>query len=119
MGQRGLTVARATDEEISRVNDLLNELAAIHRYYGYDNYYDAITENENEFPVLSKIATDDHGAFVYNLCRLIDNMRYEVVIFNLSVLMDNCAKKDSDILEFNNEITEAMALLEVKKESEK
>lgn len=118
MAQRGLTVARATEEEIDRVNNVLNELAALDRYYNNEYYYAAIGDNEEDFPELSKICTADKDEFIDSLCRLINNMRYEVVIFNLRVLMDNCAKSDSDTLEFNDEITEAMALLEVKKEEQ-
>ena len=119
MGQVELKVARATDEEIDRVTNVLNEMAALDRYYGYKYYYDAISENTEEFTELSKICTGDRDYFIDGLFRLINNMRYEVVLFNLRVLMDNCAKLDSDILEFNDQIREAMALLEVKKESEK
>lgn len=93
MSKRGLTVARATEEEIHRVNNLLNELASLHKYYGNEDYHTAISESKEDFPELSKISTDDKDDFIENLCRLVSNMRYEVVIFNLWTLMDNCAKK--------------------------
>jgi len=107
-----LKVARATKEEIDKVRDILNEIASLDNYFSHEYYDEAIKDNKDDFPFLSKILTDDRDDFITSLVRLINNISHEKVIFNLDVLMDNCADLSADTLEFNKHITKGLELLD-------
>ncbi len=107
-----MKVARATEKEIDNVRDLLNEIASLDQDFQHQYYFDAINENKEDFPLLSKIVTDDRDDFIDNLARLVNNTFYDKVLFNLNTLMENCADMNADTLEFNERITKGLELLE-------
>jgi hypothetical protein len=111
-----LKLAKATEKEISQVRDLLNELSALNKYYTYDEVIEVLKENEEEFPVLSKLDTTDNSEFLTDLCRHVANIRFECVMFNLSTLMDNCADPNLDHLDFNPDIKRGLQLLDLEEQ---
>lgn len=110
--KRGMTVARATETEIKQVRDFLNELGFINRYFHNEALF-AIKQNSDEFEVLSKFRTDEPENFIEDICRYVDNIRHECVLFNLTTLMDNCADLELDHLDFNSKLKRGLELVEL------
>lgn len=113
---KGMTVARATDQEIKEVNNLLNELESIGRYYTGQEVIDVVKENKREFKVLSGFDREDSESFLRSLCDYVNNTRHNCVMFNLFTLMDNCADLESDTLDFNPTLKRGLELVELEKE---
>lgn len=103
-----LKVTRATDEEIDRLNDLLNDLEAHHRYSHCLEIKDSIEESPEDYPIISQFNREDPTEFINDLCQFLYQNRWEVVIFNLRVLLDNCADLTAETLEFKPEIARAL-----------
>lgn len=115
MGKHTLKVARATDKEIKQVNDLLNELEYIGKYYRSEEVVDVVKENKDEFEVLSTFDLSDSEEFLRSICNYVYGIRHSCVIFNLWTLMDNCADKNLDTLDFNPTLKRGLELVELEK----
>lgn len=106
-----LKTATATEKEIDALDNLLDELSALNNYFANEYAYDAIVENEDDFPILYKLKDKDYEQFFDNITKALNNMRWKVVIFNLRVLRDNCIDKSKDTLEFSPEIRKGLEML--------
>ncbi len=107
----GLRVARVTNEEIQTLRNLLNELDSYGRYYQFQDLKDVIKDKSDDFPVLKDISlmSDD---LAEGIATYVSRIRWEMVLFNLDVLLDNCADLEKDTLEFSPRLSRALELLE-------
>lgn len=103
-----MKVCRASSEEIKRLNDFLNELEHHGRYSHFYEIKDTIEESPEDFPIISRFSREDPNEFINDVCNFLARNRWEVVIFNLQVLLDNCADLNVENLEFKPEIARAL-----------
>lgn len=104
-----LKITRATDQEIKTLNDFLNELEAHWRYSNHHKIKNTIEEGAPEdYPIISRFNREDPHDFINDLCQFLAGNRWQVVIYNLQVLLDNCADLTAKTLEFKPEIARAL-----------
>lgn len=106
-----MKVRRVTNEEIMRFADLLIDMSNL------SNELDNSEIDWEDFPslkILKGANLDSHALSV--VLQKIKNSPFELIIFNLQVLLDNCADLEDDTLEFNPEIRKARKGLELLKE---
>lgn len=76
-----------------------------------DDFWTALNEIQDE--LRKSCVVDDPEVFELLIDRLM-SCNHGKILFNLTTLMENVAKLDSDILEYNDKITKAIELLDYK-----
>ncbi len=110
-----MKISRATEEEIYKLNSFLQEIESLGKAME-NNYSEEI--DYSEYEIISKMIMKDkeNGYFaehlLCNICQHLSGLNYPKIIFNLITLLDNCADKECDVLEFNKKIRRAMELFD-------
>jgi hypothetical protein len=105
-----MKVAKTNDEEISRLNALLNEVEWLSKEFRSGCDFSDI--NWEDYEQLSKLPKDDSEEFLKVLCHKIAGNHFQRILFNCSTLLDNCANPNLDHLDFNSDIKAGLELLE-------
>ncbi|MDY3362594.1 hypothetical protein PG623_01125 [Riemerella anatipestifer] len=107
-----MKVTKTTKEEISKLNLLLNEIEWLSK--DFRSGMDFSNLEWEGYERLEELPKDDAEEFLKVLCHKIAGNHFQRVLMNCSVLLENCADKNEETLEFNPEIKlgfEAVALL--------
>lgn len=105
-----MKITKITTSQIQFLREVLEEiddLAGMIFMFG-------IGENQfEEYKHLGqfKISNADHA--LEAICQLVSKSHYDLAIDNLNTLLDNCADRDSDTLEFCPKISEANQVIEM------
>lgn len=105
-----MKVAKATEKEIYELQALLNEMDWLASELSYCYLGDIDWDN---YEILSKMNIDkDDEFFAENLltkiCKRMTEIHHAKILLNLITLLDNCADKNCDVLEFNPDIKKAI-----------
>ena len=108
-----MKVTKTNQEEITRLNSLLNEIEWVSKDLrsGY-SFSDIEWEG---YESLEELPKDNSEDFLEVLCHKISGNHFQRILFNCSTLLENCADKNSDTLDFNPKIKlgfEAIDLLQ-------
>lgn len=107
-----MKVARATQKEINSLRQLLKDLECVGENYSWTDPYDAVKRFPDNFFELENMEAEDNETLLSGICEWFAENRWEVVLFNLDVLLDNCADLNAPTLEFNERIKKGLALLD-------
>jgi hypothetical protein len=105
-----MKVAKTNDEEISRLNALLNEVEWLSKEFRSGSDFSDI--DWEDYEQLCKLPKDDAEEFLKVLCHTIAGNHFQRILFNCSTLLDNCADPNLDHLDFNPDIKAGLELLE-------
>ena len=108
-----MKLAISTEKEIDSINNFLRECSWLSDEFKRSDFEDLDFE---EFEIFKNFDKDDASAFLSNLVRHTKNIFWEKMIFNLQTLLDNCADKSLDFLDFNAEIKRGFKAVELLKE---
>ncbi|WP_313265118.1 hypothetical protein [Sphingobacterium sp.] len=111
MAKYGITVGRATHDEIKELGQLLQEISWLPEAFENGKIIDSF---EEDFPIISRginPQSTPQELLIY-VCRKIASMPTEKLLINLATLLDNCADLSSETLEFAAEIKAGLELLE-------
>ena len=111
-----MKVAKTNDEEITRLNTLLNEIEWLSKEFRSGSDFSDI--DWDDYEQLSKLPKDDVEEFLKVLCHTIAGNHFQRILFNCSTLLENCADPNLDYLDFNPDIKAGLELLEKQKKVE-
>lgn len=111
-----MTLAKAKDTEIRRFSDILQEINWLSQ--SFRDAEEIETIDWEEFPIITKAAqkSTDPTIILKAICHLIGGSPFEKLLWNLEVLLENCADPDLDHLDFNKDLKEGLALLNSNKD---
>ena len=104
-----IKVGKSTENEIKEISSLLQECTWLSKEMRFKELANIDFEG---FEILNKFDESNAEDFLQSLVDRISRLFYEKAIMNLYVLLDNCADKDLDYLDFNPEIKKGLELLE-------
>ena len=111
-----LTVRRVTDSQITNLSDLLSDLSNLYvEIQSYGNLSEEI--DWDEYPQIKQLKKFDLDSQALKF--VLEKIRaqpFEMILFNLSTLLDNCADKSVEELAFNNKIQVGFNSTELLKE---
>lgn len=107
-----MQLAISREKEINDINDFLRECSWLSDEFKRSDFEDLDFE---EFELFQKFDKKDPAGFLSDLVRHAKNLYWEKAIFNLQTLLDNCADKTLDHLDFNVEIKRGFAAVELLK----
>lgn len=105
-----LRVSKTNDDEIFKLNSLLNEIEGLSKDFRSGRGFDDI--DWEDYEELSTLPKNDIEEFLIKLTHLISSVHFQRILFNCSTLLENCADPDLDYLDFNKDIKEGLNLLE-------
>jgi len=108
--QINMKVAKTNQEEISRLNTLLNELEWFSKEFRLGSDFSDI--DWEGYEQLSKLPKDNAEEFLKVLCHTIAGNHFQRILLNCSTLLDNCADPNLKHLDFNPDIKAGLELLE-------
>jgi len=111
-----MKLKRTTEEEINKLTDFFNELTEYYKNHREDDLDDVCWDDYN---IISEFNHKNHEYFLYDILKYLAYSKYDKILFNCSTLLDNCADKNLDYLEFNPDIKKGLELLEKSKQDEK
>jgi len=97
-----MRVGKTSEEEIKTVFDFLNELSWLSKEIRTKRLEDI--ELQEDYEILSKFNQNDHENFIEDICNHADNLFYERVLTNCSVLLDNAADPNLSHLDWKPEL---------------
>ncbi|MNH08340.1 hypothetical protein D3C79_677530 [compost metagenome] len=111
-----MTLAKAKETEIRRFSDILQEINWLSQ--SFRDVEEIETIDWEEFPIIAKAAQKctDPAILLKTICYLIGGSPFEKLLWNLEVLLENCADPDLDHLDFNKDIKEGLTLLNSNKD---
>ncbi|MEJ8597098.1 hypothetical protein JSO62_00100 [Riemerella anatipestifer] len=109
-----MKVTKTTQEEISKLNLLLNEIEWLSK--DFRSGMDLSSIDWEFYEILNKLPRDSEQRFLEILCHKIAENHFQRVLMNCSVLLENCADKNERTLEFNPEIKLGFEAVELLKE---
>ncbi|MEJ8598528.1 hypothetical protein JSO62_07465 [Riemerella anatipestifer] len=109
-----MKVTKTTQEEISKLNLLLNEIEWLSNDFRSGKDFSNL-EWEG-YKRLEELPKDDAEEFLKVLCHKIAVNHFQRVLMNCSVLLENCADENEETLEFNPEIKLGFEAVELLKE---
>ena len=104
-----MKVGKTSDAEIQTVFDFMNELSWLHDALRRTSFEDV---DFSEFTLLKRMDTSSAETLLYDLAHYAKNCFYERVLVNCHVMLENCADKDLNYLDFNPDIKRGSELLE-------
>ena len=104
-----IKIGKSTKNEIKQISSLLQECTWLSKEMKFKNLENIDFEG---FEILNHFDKNNAEDFLESLVKAISNLFYEKAIMNLYTLLDNCADKDLDYLDFNPEIKKGLELLE-------
>ncbi len=110
---RSLRIARVTETEISNLRNLLNDLQNLFGELNMLNLNEIVID---KYETLKYLDENDSESFLRGVCFAISNSNFEKTLFNLVILLDNCADLNLEYLDFNKDIKRGLELLELEKE---
>jgi hypothetical protein len=108
-----MRVAKTSDEEITRLNTLLQEIEWLSKDFRSGNDFAYI--NWDDYENLKDLPKEEAEDFLKVLCHKIAGNHFGRIFMNCITLLENCADKNLDYLDFNPQIKagfEAFELLE-------
>lgn len=109
-----MKLAKTNQEEISRLNSLLNEIEWMSKdFRSCKDFSDLDWEG---YERLEELPKDDAEEFLKVLCHKIAGNHFQRILFNCSTLLDNCADENQDTLDFNPTIKAGFEAIELLKE---
>jgi hypothetical protein len=108
-----MRVAKTNEEEITRLNTLLQEIEWLSKDFRSGNDFAYI--NWDDFENLQDLPRGDVEDFLKVLCHKIAGNHFGRILMNCITLLENCADKNLDYLDYNPQIKagfEAFELLE-------
>lgn len=108
-----MKLAISRKKEINDINDFLKECSWLSDEFKRSDFEDMDWE---EFEIFKKYDTKDIEGFLSDLVRHAKSLFWEKAIFNLQTLLENCADKTLDHLDFNAEIKQGFEAVEILKE---
>ena len=112
-----MRVAKTNEEEISRLNGLLNEIEWLSKDFRSGN--DFVDINWVDFETLKDLPKDDVEYFLKVLCHKIAGNHFGRILMNCITLVENCADKNLDYLDYNPQIKAGFAAFELLEEIHK
>jgi hypothetical protein len=109
-----MKVAKTNQEEISRLNSLLNEIEWLSKDFRSGNDFSDL--DWEVYERLEELPKDDAEEFLKVLCHKIAGNHFQRILFNCSTLLDNCADENQDTLDFNPTIKAGFEAIELLKE---
>lgn len=105
-----MKLSKTNEEEISKLNSLLNEIEWLSKDFRSGSDFSSI--DWDDYEQLSKFPTDDAEGFLEVLCHAISGTRFQRILSNCLTLLENCADPNLDYLDFNLNIKSGLELLE-------
>lgn len=108
-----MRVAKTNEEEITRLNTLLQEIEWLSKDFRSGNDFAYI--NWDDFEKLQDLPRTDVEDFLKVLCHKIAGNHFGRILMNCITLLENCADKNLDYLDYNPQIKagfEAFEMLE-------
>jgi hypothetical protein len=109
-----MKVAKTNQEEISRLNSLLNEIECMSKDFRSGNDFSDLEWAGYE--IFEELPKDDAEKFLKVLCHKIAGIHFQIILFNCSTLLDNCADENQDTLDFNPTIKAGFEAIKLLKE---
>jgi hypothetical protein len=109
-----MKVAKTNEEEITRLKTLLNEIEWLSK--DFRSGYDFSDINWEDYERLYNLPKDDAEEFLKVLCHKIAGNHFGRILMNCITLVDNCADKNLDYLDFNPRIKAAFEAFELLQE---
>lgn len=105
-----MKVGKTSEEEISRLAQLLNEIEWLHKEFqrGY-NFSDI---DWIDYEILQKMNRDEPEKFLKEVCASISGIHFQRILMNCSMLLENCADRELTYLDYNADIKRGLELLE-------
>lgn len=110
---KNMKLAKTSQEEISSLMEILNEVDQLKKDFQSRRFEDI---DWDDYEIMKTFPRDDAEDFLEALANHISGTRFHCVLWNCSVLLDNCADPNQDVLDFNEDIKEGLLLLEMAKE---
>ena len=102
-----MKLAITNEKEIMSLFDILKEIESIDKYNE-----NALDLNTDEYPILSELDNTNEEYFLYELINRLSSIHFYRILWNLLVLLENCADLTKDTLDFNPDIKKGLELLE-------
>jgi hypothetical protein len=109
-----MKVAKTNQEEISRLNSLLNEIEWMSKDFRSGNDFSDL--DWEGYERLKELPKDDAEEFLKVLCHKIAGNHFQRILFNCSTLLDNCADENQATLDFNPKIKAGFEAIDLLKE---
>lgn len=111
-----LTTKRVSQLQLDKFRDFLNDCANLSTELDWSNEPD----NWDDYPSLYFLKEYDlSGLAIQSLLSKIREIPFEIILFNLQVLLDNCADLDNETLDFNKRIDQGFEAVKLLQELEK
>ena len=108
-----MKLAKSQPNEIQHIKNFLKECGWLKDELKHTKLEDV---DFSEFELLKDFNQKDASEFLFSVVNEIKSLYYEKAMWNLETLLDNCADKSLDYLDFNSNIKAGQEAIELLKE---